>query len=264
MDGVAVRKQPGEGGSGNGAAPLLEVCSLTKRYGHVMALEDVSFELQAAEVLAVVGDNGAGKSTLVSLLSGVAQPDQGIVRLDGIPVVLSSAARAQALGIATVFQNLALVDQRHVAANLFLGQEPTRLGFVLGVQMLREAERSLEQLRVAVAHVHARVGDLSGGQRQAIAVARAVMRGSRILLMDEPTAALGVREAGRVLDLIRELRSQQQAIVLVSHNLENVFDVADRLIVLRLGKKVLDCRTAEIGRDDVVALITGGRSGMAG
>jgi D-xylose transport system ATP-binding protein len=241
---------------GAGAVPAIELRNVTKSYGHVQAAAGVSFAVSAGEVVALVGDNGAGKSTLVSILSGVIELDEGEILLDGKAVRISSPQEAINLGIATVFQGLALVDQRSVAANLHLGRELRRLGFILRKgEMLEEAGAVLGRLGVDVPSVRARVGDLSGGQRQAVAVARAMLRGGRVMLMDEPTAALGVRESGRVLELIRRLRDEDHATLLVSHNIVNVFDVADRVVVLRHGRVVGDKKIAETSQEEVVRLI---------
>jgi D-xylose transport system ATP-binding protein len=246
-------------------SPLLSAAGLSKDYGHVRALDSVDLELHEGEITALVGDNGAGKSTLVGILAGMVVADGGEIRLNGEPVQIDSPRRAYELGIATVFQDLALVNQRDVANNLFLGREPVRLGFVVDhARMYREASAVINRLRVGLPSVRAVAGDLSGGQRQSIAVARAVMRGSRILLMDEPTAALGARESARVFQLIRELRTSGHAILLVSHNIENVFNLADRVIVMRLGKKISERNISETSRGEIVALIVGGRAGSSG
>jgi ABC-type sugar transport system ATPase subunit len=245
-------------------SPVLEADSLSKSYGHVVAVDGASLSLFAGEVLALVGDNGAGKSTLVSLLSGVKQPDAGIIRLGGETVRLEDARRAQQLGIATVFQDLALVNRRDVAANLHLGREPRRYRILVDRRrMLREAAEVIERLGVGLPTVRALVGDLSGGQRQAVAVARAVLHGGRVVLFDEPTAALGIREGRRVIALIQTLRAQGQAVLLVSHNIANVFELADRIVVMRHGRVVATKRTAETTEDEIVALIVGTRAGAA-
>lgn len=243
-------------------APILAAEGLTKRYGHVTALDDVSAELHPGETVAVVGDNGAGKSTFVSILSGLIPPDEGTLRLDGEPLTLDSPQAAYDRGIATVFQDLALVDQRDVASNLFLGREPRRYGmFVDRRTMQRDAAAVIERMRVSLPSVRTLAGQLSGGQRQAVAIARAVMRGSRVILMDEPTAALGVRESRRVVELMGELRAAGHALLVISHNIESVFEFADRVMVFRLGRKIADLPTAETSRAEVVELIVAGRGG---
>jgi ABC-type sugar transport system ATPase subunit len=237
---------------------VLELRGVSKSNGHVRALDDVSLTVAAGEVVALVGDNGAGKSTLVSIVSGLTEPDGGEVLLGGEPVRIPSPQAALDLGIATVFQGLALVDQRSVAANLHLGREPRRFGFVVNKKaMLREAQQVLKNLGVNMPSVRARAGDLSGGQRQAVAVARAMLRGGRVMLMDEPTAALGVRESGRVLRLVEALRREQKAVLLISHNISNVFEVADRIVVLRHGRIVGSKEVKETSDVEIVGLIVG-------
>jgi ABC-type sugar transport system ATPase subunit len=248
--------------AGNGREPVLEAEALSKSYGHVVALDSASIALVAGEVLALVGDNGAGKSTLVSLLSGVNQPDSGVIRIGGTQVRLDNAHRAQQLGIATVFQDLALVNRRDVASNLHLGREPRRYRILVDRRkMLRDSADVIARLGVGLPTVRALVGDLSGGQRQAVAVARAVMHGGRVVLLDEPTAALGIREGRRVVDLIQTLRTQGHAVLLVSHNIANVFQLADRIVVLRHGRVVATKRTSETTEDEIVSLIVGVRAG---
>ncbi|HEX7292381.1 MAG TPA: ATP-binding cassette domain-containing protein [Conexibacter sp.] len=244
----------------NGREPaLLSARGLKKSYGAVKALDGVDLELRRGEIVALIGDNGAGKSTLVSLISGLVQPDAGTIEIDGQEVVLDSPHRAQELGIATVFQNLALVEQRDVAANLFLGRERRRWRFFVDRRrMLRESTETIRRLKVGLPSVRALVGDLSGGQRQAIAIARAIMQGSRIVLMDEPTAALGVREARRVLDLICELRAEGHSVLLISHNMDNVFELADRAAVFRQGRKIAERARTELDREEIVGLIVHG------
>jgi ABC-type sugar transport system ATPase subunit len=240
------------------AIPVLSARGLARHYGRVIALDGVDLDLHAGEVTALLGDNGAGKSTLISLLSGVAAPSAGEIRIDGASVKIDSPAAARAAGIATVFQTLALVEDRSIAENLFLAREPVRFGFLLDRRrMQREAEAVLERLQVTLPPVSTAVRYLSGGQRQAIAVARTILGGARIVILDEPTAALGVRETGKVLDLIRALRAAGTAVLLVSHNMENVFDVADRAMVLRLGRKVADVTLAQSSRAEIVQWIVG-------
>jgi ABC-type sugar transport system ATPase subunit len=257
-------------GASNGESserpPFLRMRGLCKSFGHVTALSEVDLDLREGQVVALCGDNGAGKSTLVSMLSGVIEPDHGTIEVDGQPTYMTSPLRAQELGIATVYQNLALVEQRDVAANMFLGREPVRLGVVVDrARMVDEATRVIQRLRVGLPSVRTLVRDLSGGQRQAVAVARAMLRGSRMLLMDEPTAALGVRESRRVIELIQEVRSEGQAVVVISHNMEDVFDVADRIVVFRLGRKIADEERAGLQREDLVSLLVHGhRSEEAG
>jgi ABC-type sugar transport system ATPase subunit len=245
-------------GAGGRRGGVLEALGLVKSYGHVTALAGVNLTLLPHEIVALVGDNGAGKTTLVSCLAGLIQPDEGEIRLHGHAVTIATPARAQQLGIATIFQNLALVGQRDVASNIFAGREPSRLGiFVDRRRMVREAAAMIADLRVNIPSVRARVDELSGGQRQATAVVRALMGENSVTLMDEPTAALGVREAARVLELAERLRNSGQAVLLISHNMESVFSLADRIVVLRHGRRVLDRRREETSREEVVSLLTG-------
>ena len=220
----------------------------------------MSFSLMPGEVTALVGDNGAGKSTIVSMLAGVRQPDSGTIVIGGKPVEFHRPFDAQVHGIATVFQDLALIDVRDVAANLHLGQEPRKFGiFVNRRAMLDEARKVIDRLQVNLPSARAAVGDLSGGQRQAVAIARAVLRGGTVMLMDEPTAALGVRESAKVDALIRHLRVEGVAVLLISHNIAGVFDIADRVIVLRHGLLVADLRVSGTSHEEVVSLIVGAR-----
>lgn len=247
-------------------APLLEVAAVTKRFGAVQALAGASLRVSAGEVVALVGDNGAGKSTLVKSVAGVHQPDTGEIRVDGRVARLSSPATAAGLGIATVYQDLALCENLDVVANLFLGRELTVAPFVGRLRRMRhasmeaEATRTLSDLSVRIPSVRQPVATLSGGQRQSVAVARAVLWGSRLVLMDEPTAALGVEQTDMVLQLIRTLRTRGLGVLLISHNLRDVFDVADRVTVLRLGRTAADLAVADTTPEAVVSAITGGVS----
>jgi len=238
--------------------PFVRARGLSKSFGHVRALQDVDLDIRQAEVLAIVGDNGAGKSTLTKILSGVYQPDRGEIQVNGHTVRISNPHEARELGIATVFQNLALVDSRDVAANLFLGREPTRWRFFVDrKKMIADAQRVVAELRVNMPSMTVDVGQLSGGQRQTLAIGRATAQQGRIILMDEPTAALGVREARKVLDLIRHLKSTGTGLVVISHNLRHVFSVADRILVLRRGRVAGVRDKAATTPDDIVRLIVG-------
>jgi ABC-type sugar transport system ATPase subunit len=241
----------------NETPPLLEARGISKSFLHVQALDDVDFRVDPGEVVALVGDNGAGKSTLMKTLCGAYQPDAGSIVFDGRPVTLRTPRDAIALGIAVVYQDLALVDHRDVASNVFLGREPTRGVAVDKPRMVREAREVLDNLKVTIPSVQTLVGLLSGGQRQAVAIARAVHQGGRLIFMDEPTAALGVREQAKVLRLIEDLRSQGTAVVVVSHNLQHVFSVADRIVVLRGGRNAGERIKAETTPEDIVRLIVG-------
>jgi ABC-type sugar transport system ATPase subunit len=239
--------------------PVLEARGVVKHFGGITALRGVDMALYRGEIVALVGDNGAGKSTLLKILSGVYVPDAGAIRVAGRVERIDSPQRAMQLGISTVFQDLALVNERNVAHNLFLGREPCRFGFLVDRRrMLREARETIAALRVDLPTVRAKVESLSGGQRQAIAVARAWQQGGLITLLDEPTAALGVREAARVTDLMKTLRAENHALLLISHNLESVFGLADRIVVLRHGIKIADLETAETSQHEVVSLLTTG------
>ncbi len=239
--------------------PILAARGIVKRFGGITALRGVDVSLYAGEIAALVGDNGAGKSTFVKILSGVHPPEEGEITIDERPVRIDSPQRAQQLGISTVFQDLALVNDRDVAHNMFLGREPSRFGFFIDRRrMLKEARETLAALRVGLPTVRAKVSGLSGGQRQAIAVARAWHQGGRITLLDEPTAALGVREAARVTDLVVNLREKGHALLLISHNLDSVFGLADRIVVLRHGTRIADLRTTDTTRHEVVSLLTSG------
>ncbi len=239
--------------------PVLEARGIVKRFGGVTALRSVDMALYRGEIAALVGDNGAGKSTLLKIFSGVYAPDAGAIHIEGQGARIDSPQRAMQLGISTVFQDLALVNERDVAHNMFLGREPCRFAFFVDRRrMLREARETITALRVDLPTVRAKVEGLSGGQRQAIAVARAWQQGGLITLLDEPTAALGVREAARVTDLMKTLRAENHALLLISHNLESVFGLADRIVVLRHGAKIADLRTSETSQHEVVSLLTSG------
>ncbi len=255
------------------SAALLEARGIVKNYGHVQALCGADFSVGAGKVVAMVGDNGAGKSTLVKVLSGIEQPDGGEIRFEGQPVTLASAARAHALGIETVYQDLALAPDLDPAANLFLGRELLRggvlgrLGFLDNRRMQRRAEEAFADLgQTTVQQVTVPVASLSGGQRQSVAVARASAWASKVVFMDEPTAALGVVQASKVLDLIRRVRDQGIAVVLISHSMPQVFEVADRIEVLRLGRRVARFDPQEADMADIVGAMTGAleHEGMSG
>jgi ABC-type sugar transport system ATPase subunit len=250
--------------SGAGAEPpLLEARGLQKRFGRVVALAHGDLRLAPNEVHAVVGDNGAGKSTLIKIVSGVYRADGGELLLDGEPVTIASPREARQLGIETVYQDLALADHLDAAANLFLGREEYLpgvlgwLGFLDRKAMRRRAEEEMRRLKIGIKSVDQAVVNLSGGQRQAVAVARAIAWGTRIVIMDEPTAALGVRESSMVLELIKEVRSHGVSILMISHNLPEVFAVADRITVLRLGRTITTLRTENTSLEAIVGMMTG-------
>jgi ABC-type sugar transport system ATPase subunit len=249
---------PTEAATTDSATVFLRARGLSKSFGHVRALQDVDLDIRQGEVLAIVGDNGAGKSTLTKILSGVYQPDHGEIQVNGEVVRIINPHQARELGIATVFQNLALVDSRDVAANIFLGREPTRWKFFVDRRrMLVNAQKVIADLRVHMPNLNVDVGQLSGGQRQSLAIGRATSQQGRIILMDEPTAALGVRESRKVLDLIRHLRAGGTGVVVISHNLQHVFSIADRILVLRRGRVAGVRKHAHTTPDEIVKLIVG-------
>jgi D-xylose transport system ATP-binding protein len=247
--------------------PLLELIGINKSFGAVQALTDVRFEVAAGEVMALVGDNGAGKSTLIKVIAGIHTIDSGTIRWEGSEVSLSGPTDATALGIATVYQDLALCNNLDVVANLFLGRETTaRLGPVAvidEVSMERRAIDTLRRLSVKIASVRTPVESLSGGQRQSVAVARSVLWNNKAVLLDEPTAALGVAQTKEVLDLVRRLRDEGQAVVIISHNLADVFEVADRITVLRLGRYVGTFDSRTVDHEDLMGYMTGAISAQA-
>lgn len=245
------------------SAPVLEARGVVKRYGHVEALRGANFAVGAGEIVALIGDNGAGKSSLVKVLSGATNPDEGELLVDGQPVALSGPPSAQALGIETVYQDLSLCPDLGPAANLFIGREPLRTGLLgfLGVMdkdsMRRRSVEALASLGVTLRDVDTAVSNLSGGQRQSLAICRAVTWTRRVVLLDEPTAALGVVQTQRVVELIRRVRDDGVAVVLVSHNMPQVLELADRIEVLRLGARVAQFRSGEASGEDLVAAMTG-------
>ncbi|MFC3997339.1 ATP-binding cassette domain-containing protein [Nocardiopsis sediminis] len=245
--------------------PLLQASGLVKRYGSVTALGGADLDLYPGEILAVIGDNGAGKSSLIKCLSGAVVPDAGEIRIDGHPVRLDTPLAARAAGIETVHQSLAVAPSLDIAANIFLGRElrrPGVLGRVLRSldhrRMREEARRHLDSLGVmTIQNPGQAVETLSGGQRQAVAVARAAAFGSRVVIMDEPTAALGVRESRAVLDLILRVRERGLPVIVISHNMPHVFEIADRIHIQRLGRRVACVRPDQYSMTDVVAVMTG-------
>lgn len=261
---------PTEISAGSDVRPVLLARGISKAYGHVQALQDVDLELLPGEVLGLVGDNGAGKSTLIKILSGAIQPDSGEILVDGRVVHLRSPIAAQHAGIETVYQDLAVVPMMDIAENLYLGREPRLPGplglgplniglrFINKRLMRREAARQLQALNIGLKSVRQRVDLLSGGQRQGVAVARAVAFGRRVVILDEPTAALGVRESRGVLDLIHRINEQGLSIILISHNMPQVLEVTHRIMVLRHGRRAGVVRTADTNVEQVVRLITGG------
>jgi D-xylose transport system ATP-binding protein len=243
------------------AEPLLECRGVSKSFGAVRALYRVDFEVRRGEVMALVGDNGAGKSTLVKCVAGIHPFDEGEVRFEGRPVSIHSPRDTARLGIEVVYQDLALADNLDVVANMFLGRERTRAGVVLDESSMEQSSReTLESLSVTTLRtVRQIVAGLSGGQRQAVAVAKAVMWNSKLVILDEPTAALGVAQTRQVLDLVRRLAERDLGVVIISHNLHDIFESADRITVLRLGQRVAEFETAETNQQEVVTAITAGQ-----
>jgi len=244
------------------AKPVLQVRNLYKHFGGLVAVDRVSMEVYPGEVVGLLGDNGAGKSTLIKLISGVYRPDDGQVIFDQREVTLASPLEARKLGIETIYQDLALCENLDASANIFLGREPLRRRLGLfkeldSAYMLREAHKVLERLDIQIPDLRRPIRQLSGGQRQAVSIARAVYWNARLMIMDEPTAALGVPEQLKVLQLIRTLREQGVPVIVISHNLQDVFATADRVVVMRRGKKVGERAIAETDNNEIVGLMVG-------
>jgi fructose transport system ATP-binding protein len=250
------------------SVPLLQARGLVKRYGRLTALDRADFDLFPGEILGVIGDNGAGKSSLIRALSGAMVPDAGEIRLEGSPIAFRSPLDAQAVGIETVYQTLALSPSLSIADNIFLGRElrrPGPLGSICRMldrkAMQRIAREKLTELGLmTVQNINQRVETLSGGQRQGVAVARAAAFGSRVVIMDEPTAALGVKESRRVLELILDVRRRGIAVVLISHNMPHVFEIADRIHIHRLGRRLTVIDPKSYTMSDAVSFMTGARA----
>ena len=249
--------------------PVLQARGLVKRYGQVTALDGADFELYPGEILAVIGDNGAGKSSLIKALAGAIVPDEGEILLDGAVVHFRSPLDARRHGIETVYQDLAVAPALDIAENLFLGRElrrPGPLGLVLRVldkpKMRREATRHMSELKIGIRSMSQAVETLSGGQRQGVAVARSAAWARRLVIMDEPTAALGVRESGMVLDLIRRIKARGLPVILISHNMPHVFEVADRVHIQRLGRRVAIIAPHTHTMSEAVAIMTGAMAGQ--
>ncbi|MDP9260047.1 MAG: ATP-binding cassette domain-containing protein [Actinomycetota bacterium] len=249
-------------------APILEARGLVKQYGHVVALSGADLQLYPNEILAIIGDNGAGKSTLIKALSGALQPDEGEIQLDGRRVQFRSPRDARAAGIETVYQDLAVAPALDIAANIFLGREarrPGARGSVLRMldkgAMRREATRHFSELKIGIQSIAQPVENLSGGQRQGVAVARAATWARRLVIMDEPTAALGVKETEQVLDLIRRVRERGLPVILISHDMPHVFELADRIQIMRLGRRVAVVTPKSHSMPEAVAIMTGAARG---
>jgi ABC-type sugar transport system ATPase subunit len=249
-------------GAQTDAEPVVRCVNITKYFGGVQALNRVSLNFHAGEVVALVGDNGAGKSTVVKILSGIHQADEGSIWLGDIEVKSLNPHRAREFGIETVYQNLSLCDNLGPAANVMLGQEPirSRIGpfkFIDTKRSIEEARSRIDELGIVLDDMVAPVRRLSGGQRQAIAIARATVKAHRLIQLDEPTAALGVRQTKATLDLVRGVASQGVAVIVISHNLDDVFAVAHRIVALRLGQVTLDAPVDSTSKEEVVACMTG-------
>jgi fructose transport system ATP-binding protein len=243
---------------------VLQAKNLVKRYGQVTALDGADFELRAGEILAVIGDNGAGKSSLIKALSGAVVPDTGEILLDGRRVQFRSPGDARRAGIETVYQELAVAPAMTIAENLFLGREITRFGAIGRLlrildkrRMLEEARAAMADLKIGIRSMAQPVETLSGGQRQGVAVARSAAFARHVVIMDEPTAALGVKEGNMVLELIRRVRDKGLPVILISHNMPHVFEIADRIHIARLGKRAAVVDPRKIGMSDTVAVMTG-------
>ncbi len=246
------------------AAPLLQLRGITKTFGPVRALTDVNLDVPPGKVTALVGDNGAGKSSLIKTVSGLWAPDGGQILWEGKPVVLHGPRDAEALGITTIYQDLALADNLDIVQNMFLGHEPLRHRMLDEAKMELAARKTLEELSVTtVRSIRQPVASLSGGQRQSVAVAKAVMSQAKLVIMDEPTAALGVAQTSMVLNLIKTLSGRGVAVLVISHNLVDVFEVADRIAVLYLGRLVVSGPAADFDRQSVVEYMTTGTAGTA-
>ena len=249
----------------NGLA--MEARGLTKRYGQVTAMENCDFELRTGEIMAVIGDNGAGKSTLIKALSGALLPDEGSIFLDGEQVHFHSPLDARKQGIETVYQDLAVAPALTIAENLFLGREIRRAGpagrmfrMLAKGRMLDEAKAHMDTLKIGIRSMGQAVETLSGGQRQGVAVARAAAFAKNVVIFDEPTAALGVKETGMVIDLIRRVRDGGLSVIIISHNMPNVFELADRIHIQRLGTRIAIVNPKDITMSDAVAIMTGAKA----
>lgn len=246
---------------GKDREPLVETTGITKRFGGVTALSDVNLTLYPSEVMGIVGDNGAGKSTLIKILSGAHHPDGGEIHFEGRSISELTPRLARKLGIETVYQNLALIDQMNVADNIFLGREIVRR--FLGIKLVNkkkmqdEAGAYLNRLGIKIKAPKTEVKRLSGGERQSVSIARAIFTSPKMVILDEPTAALAIKEANMVLDLVRTLRKEGISVILISHTMPQVFEVCDRIMVLRHGKKVFEANTADTNMSEVVGYIVG-------
>ena len=245
--------------SNNSEIPILQTKNISKSFGHVQALKNVDLDLYPSEVVALIGDNGAGKSTLIKIISGIYQRDSGEVLYKGEKVEINEPKDAvEKAGVSTVYQDLSLVEVQDVGVNIYLNMEPTFFGIFINYKKLyKNAEKLIKELKIDLPSVRVNVAELSGGQRQGVAIARALARGREIFILDEPTAALGVEQQANVNKLILKLKEDKKTVLLISHNLEHVFEVADRLVILRRGEKVGERVKESTNKEEVVGLITG-------
>jgi ABC-type sugar transport system ATPase subunit len=242
--------------------PIIRLTNVTKRFGGLTAVSDVSMEIYPGEVVALAGDNGAGKSTLIKMISGVYKPDEGHIYLADREITMASPMEARSLGIETIYQDLALCENLDATVNIFLGREPMKRMFGVFKQvdrhhMLTESKTVLDRLDITIPNLRRPIRQMSGGQRQAVAIARAVYWNAKLVIMDEPTAALGVPEQRKVHELVKTLKSQRVPVIIISHNLQDIFAVADRIIVMRRGQKVGDVMARDVTGDDLVGLMVG-------
>ena len=242
----------------NASAPILQLQDIRKNFGGITAIENFSLEVFPGEIVALVGDNGAGKSTLVKIVSGVHPPSSGTIAIEGKPVTMSNATMGRAHGIEVVYQDLALADQQTVYMNMFLGREPlNRFGLLDRRRMIAETEKLVKELDVRIPSAHATIRDLSGGQRQGVAIARATHWASKLILLDEPTAALGVAETAKVEEIVLSLKQRNVGILIISHSLDQVFKLSDRICVLRRGKQIGVRETKKTDKNEIIAMFTG-------
>ncbi|AMS44465.1 ATP-binding cassette domain-containing protein (plasmid) [Aminobacter sp. NyZ550] len=238
--------------------PVLGLNDIRKTFGGIVAIENFSLEVYPGEIVALVGDNGAGKSTLIKIISGVYLPTSGSIAIEGETVAMSNATMARAHGIEVVYQDLALADQQTVYMNMFLGREPTNaLGLLDRRRMIAETEKLVTELDVRIPSAHSTIRDLSGGQRQGVAIARATHWASKLILLDEPTAALGVAETAKVEEIVASLKTRNIGVLIISHSLDQVFKLSDRICVLRRGKQIGVRETKKTDKNEIIAMITG-------
>ncbi|MDH6231696.1 ABC-type sugar transport system ATPase subunit [Mesorhizobium soli] len=242
----------------NAAEPILKLNDIRKTFGGITAIENFSLDIFPGEIVALVGDNGAGKSTLIKIISGVYTPTSGTITIEGETVAMSNATMARAHGIEVVYQDLALADQQTVYMNMFLGREPVNsFGLLDRRKMIAETEQLVKELDVRIPSAYATIRDLSGGQRQGVAIARATHWASKLILLDEPTAALGVAETAKVEEIVQSLKQRNIGVLIISHSLDQVFKLSDRICVLRRGRQIGVRETAKTDKNEIIAMITG-------